>query len=402
MPEGTLRPTWAEIDLDALAANVRLLREVAAPAALCAVVKADGYGHGAVAVARSALDAGATWLAVAVVDEAVALRDAGITAPILLLSDPVADAVEATLAHSVTPTLSSRGGVAALGRAAERLGVQATVHLKIDTGMHRLGVVPEAVGELVEAALDAPGLGIGGVFTHLAVADGDSPEDREFTDLQLRRFEQALKVVRSQGVEPGLRHAANSAATIAYPSSRYDLVRTGIAIYGEVSSPFVGEALAAATGGRGLEPVLALHSRVVALRRLTAGERPSYGRLRPLSVDSLVATVPIGYADGVPRRFFSAGGEVLIGGRRRPLAGVVTMDQMVVDCGGAGDVEVGDEVVLLGRQGSERITVSEWAGRLGTINHEVLTLIGARVPRVTSREAKALRDGGLPGGQRPQ
>ncbi len=402
MPEGTLRPTWAEIDLDALSANVRLLREMAAPAALCAVVKADGYGHGAVSVARSALDAGAAWLAVAVVDEAVALREAGLSAPILLLSDPVADAVEATLAHSVTPTLSGRGGVAALGRAAARLGVEAAVHLKIDTGMHRLGVAPEEVAELAAEVCDTPGIGIGGVYTHLAVADGDSSEDREFTELQLRRFDEGLAAVRSRGVDPYLRHAANSAGTIAYPASRYDLVRTGIAMYGEVSSPFVGQALASATAGRRLEPVLSLHSRVVALRRLAAGERPSYGRLRPLPANSVVATVPIGYADGVPRRFFTGGGQVLIRGRRRPLAGVVTMDQMVVDCGGGDEVEVGDEVVLVGSQGAERIGVSEWAGWLGTVNHEVLTLFGARVPRVVSRDAKALRDGGVPGGSRPR
>ncbi len=361
------------------------------------MVKADGYAHGAVRVARAALDAGAEWLAVAVVDEAVELREAGIDASILLLSEPVADATEAVVEHSITPALYSRPCLEALGRAADRARRDVDVHVKVDTGMHRIGVAPDDAGPLAAAVRALPRVALGGVFTHLAVADGDSTQDREFTELQLRGFERALDGVRSQGIEPGLRHAANSAATIAYPPARYDLVRTGIAIYGEVPSPTVGDALAQATGGRGLRPVRSLHSRVVALRSLAAGERPSYGRVRPLPLDSVVATVPIGYADGVPRRFFHAGGEVLIRGRRRPLAGVMTMDQMVVDCGPDGDVEVGDEVVLIGAQGGERVTVSEWAGLLGTVNHEVLTLLGARVPRVAAHEAKALRDGGVPG-----
>ncbi len=396
MAEGRLRPTWVEVDLEALSSNVALMREIAGSAALCAVVKADGYGHGASDAAAAALDAGAAWLAVAVMDEAVALRDAGITAPILLLSDPAPDAAAEVVVQRVTPTVSSRASVRAIASAAARVGVEATVHLKIDTGMHRIGVAPEAAGELAREVADAPGVALGGVFTHLAVADGASAEDREFTALQLRRFEEGVLAVRAQGASGFLRHAANSAATIAHPAARYDLVRTGIAIYGEVSSAAVADALWA-SGGRRLEPVMSLRSRVVAQHRLAAGERPSYGRLRPLPADSTVATVPIGYADGLPRRYFSAGGEVLIRGQRRPLAGVVTMDQIVVDCGPGGDVELGDEVVLLGAQGEERISVGEWAGILGTINHEVLTLIGARVPRVVSSDAKALRDGGVPG-----
>ncbi len=396
MAEGTFRPTWLEVDLDALSANVALLRAIVAPASMCAVVKADGYGHGAEAVASAALQAGADWLAVAVVDEAIALREAGIAAPILLLSDPVADAAAAVVANRVTATVSSRATLEALASASARLGIRADVHLKVDTGMHRIGVAPEHLAGLARAALEASGVELCGVFTHLAVADGASEEDRAFTALQLARFDDSLHAVRELAERPLLGHAANSAAAIAYPGARYDLVRTGIAIYGEVPSQAVGDALAGAATGRRLQPVMSLRSRVVALRRLAAGERPSYGRVRPLPVGSTVATVPLGYADGLPRRYFAAGGEVLIGRRRRALAGVVTMDQIVVDCGPDDDVEVGDEVVVLGAQGDERITVSEWARVVGTIHHEVLTLIGARVPRIASSDAKALHDGGVP------
>ncbi|MGH8995403.1 MAG: alanine racemase, partial [Acidimicrobiales bacterium] len=213
-------------------------------------------------------------------------------------------------------------------------------------------------------------------------------EDREFTDLQLSRFEAHLAELEARGVRPALRHAANSAGTIAHPRARFDMVRTGIALYGELPHPSMAAALATAGDGAALRPVMSLRSQVVAVRRLDAGERPSYGRLRPLPEASTVATVPVGYADGVPRRLFDNGGEVLIGGRRRPLAGAVTMDQIVVDCG-ADDVAVGDEVVLIGPQGDGHIGASEWAERLGTISYEVLTGIGPRVPRVVSGVKKA-------------
>ena len=388
MAEGIRRPTWAEIDLDALCANVRLLREVSAPAALCAVVKADGYGHGAAAVAEAAIKAGAVGLAVALVEEGIELRQAGIAAPILLLSEPSIDAAEAVLEHTLTPTLYSEEGLAALERAAHVVGGRGTVHVKVDTGMHRVGLEPGMVVDFVGAVNKAPGLTLQGFWTHLAVADGEGAEDREFTELQVSRFEQHLRDMGERGIRPAVRHAANSAGAIAYPGSRFDLVRTGIALYGELPRPSMAGALAAAAGDRSLQPVLSLRARVVALRRLDAGERPSYGRARPLPASSLVATVPIGYADGMPRRLFESGGEVLIGGRRRPLAGTVTMDQILVDCGPEGDVSVGDEVVLIGRQGHQSIDAAEWAERLGTISYEILTGIGPRVPRVTRVQAR--------------
>jgi len=380
--EGTTRPTVALVDVDALAANVALLRQVVAPAQLVAVVKADAYGHRSPLVAAAALEAGAAGLAVALVEEGIELREAGVGGPVLVLTEPPPEAAEAVVEHDLTPTLYSEPGRAALEAAAARRRAPVGVHLKVDTGMHRVGVEPDRLLELARAVADSEWLGLEGLWTHLAVADGSAEEDRRFTAVQLARFAEHLGILQSAGLRPAVRHAANSAGAIAHPASRLDLVRVGIALYGELPSPAVAEALALAAPGAALRPVLSLVSKVVAVRHLGAGERPSYGRLRPLPTPSWVATVPVGYADGVPHRLFGGGGEVLIGGRRRPLAGAVTMDQIVVDCGPEGDVAVGDEVVLLGEQGGERISAQEWAQRTGTIAYEILTGIGARVPRV--------------------
>jgi alanine racemase len=380
--EGRSRPAWAEIDLSAIRHNAALLGRLSAPAALCAVVKADAYGHGAPAAARAAVAGGAARLAVALVDEGVELREAGIPEPVLLLSEPPPEAAGAVVAAGLTPTVASIGSVAGLAAAATALGAVLPVHVKVDTGMHRVGADPAEAAALAAAVAAEPALVLEGLWTHLAVADGESAEDRAYTAAQLDRFDAVVSGLAAAGHRPAILHAANSAGAIAWPRSRYDMVRSGIALYGHLPSPALADAFAAATGGASLRPTLALRARVTAVRRLDAGERPSYGRLRPLPVASVVATVPIGYADGVPRALFDAGFEVLIGGRRCPLAGMVTMDQIVVDCGPDASVAPGDEVTLLGRQGSEEITVAEWAGRLGTIGYEVLCGIGPRVPRV--------------------
>lgn len=350
--------------------------ERCAPAAVCVVVKADGYGHGAVAVARAVLEAGATWLAVALVEEGEALRQAGVGGPVLLLSEPPAEAMGAVVAARLTPTLYSGAGVAAAARAVARSHAPVGVHLKVDTGMHRVGADPEDVVGLARAVVAERGLRLDGLWTHLAVAD--EPAQDAFTAVQLKRFEEARDSLAAAGISPGLLHAANSAGALAHPSARYDLVRCGISVYGYAP----GAALAGAVD---LRPVLSLKSRVSLVRTLPAGERLSYGRRYVVGEPgAVIATVPLGYADGVPRRLSAVGGEVLVGGRRRPLAGTVTMDQLMIDCGPgpAAGVAVGDEVVLLGRQGDEVITADEWAGRLDTISYEVLCGIGSRVPRV--------------------
>jgi alanine racemase len=367
-----LRPVWGEVDLDALRVNTRVLAALARPAVLLAVVKADAYGHGALPVARAALDAGATWLGVALVEEGAALRDAGIDAPILVLSEPAPAAAGAVVAHRLTPVVYTPAAIEALAKAVVDAGRETTlaVHLKVDTGMHRVGcTVGDALG-LVDAIGAHPELVLGGICTHFAVAD--DPE-HPYTADQVASFDALLADLDRAGTRPPLVHAANSAGLLAGPAARYDLVRVGIGLYGVPPS----EALADRAE---LQPVLSLHARVAHVKELPAGSRVSYGLRYQLERAARIVTVPVGYADGVPRNLGLVGGEVLMHGRRFPVAGAVTMDQLMVDVGDA-PVEVGDDVVLLGRQGDEEITAGEWAHRLGTIAYEIVAGIGPRVPR---------------------
>lgn len=361
---------WADIDLDAVAANVAHLRDLVAPAAVCAVVKAGGYGHGAVPVARAAVAAGADWLAVAHVAEGEALREAGIHVPVLLLSEPDLALMGRVVAADLRPTLYTHAGIAAASVAAETAGSTLHVHLKVDTGMRRVGADPVDAVARAKEIVGSPGLELDGVWTHLAVAD--EPDD-PFTAEQLRRYDAVLDELAAAGTRPAVRHAANSAAAIAHPSARYDLVRCGIAVYGIAPSPAVA-------GGAELEPALTLRSEVAFVKQVGAGEGISYGLRHRFERDTTVATVTIGYADGVRRRLSEVGGEVLIGGRRRPIVGTITMDQLMVDCGDD-PVAPGDDVVLIGRQGDELITADEWAAHLDTIPYEVVCGIGPRVCR---------------------
>jgi alanine racemase len=383
MAQGRSRPAWAEIDLAAITHNASILARLAAPAELCAVVKAHGYGHGGPAVARAARAGGATRLAVALVDEGVELREHGVDGPVLLLSECGAEAVDTALAYGLTPTLYSIEGIARFAAAARATGRRVAVHVKVDTGMHRVGTAPDELPSVVAAVASEPSLHLEGVWTHLPVADGDTEEDRAFTEAQLHLFDRLVAALAADGTSvPALLHAANTAGTIAYPRSRYGMVRCGLGLYGYLPAAALRDAFDVQAGGAVLQPAMSLKARVVAVRMLDAGERPSYGRLRPLPAASRVATVPIGYADGVPRALFTHGYEVLIGGSRRPLAGMVTMDQIVVDCGDDASVQPGDEVVLLGRQGDETVTADDWAALLGTISWEVLCGVGPRMPRV--------------------
>jgi alanine racemase len=385
MAEGRTRPAWAEVDLDAVAHNVGVLARRAAPAALCAVVKADAYGHGAARLARVALESGATALAVALVDEGLELRADGVDGPILVLSEAAPEAAELLVGAGLRATVTSREGMDAVAAAARRAGVRARVHVKIDTGMHRVGVSPKEAPALAEAVAAEPALELEGLWTHLAVADGVTDEDRRFTAAQLTLFDEIVALL---GARPPLLHAANTAGALAWAPARYDMVRCGIGMYGYAPSDAMADGREdedVKSAIASLRPVLSLKARVSAVRELEAGERPSYGRRRPLAARALVATVPIGYADGVPRRLFDVDCPVLVGGRRRPLAGVVTMDQLMVDCGPTSSVAPGDEVVLIGRQGNEEISAADWARLLGTISYEVLCGIGPRVPRVYLR-----------------
>ncbi len=366
------RPTWVEVDLEAIRHNVRVLTPPGVQ--LMAVVKANAYGHGDVEAARAALEGGATWLGVALVEEGARLRAAGIEAPILVLSEFPEGSEHDALATGLTPTLYSDAGLGRLAQAISRAGsapgpgAAVDVHVKVDTGMHRVGVwPPQETAAFVGRVRDA-GLRLEGLFTHLARSEDDAPT----TDRQLEVFRGALAQVRAAGHVPRLLHAANTAGTILHPSAHFDLVRPGIGIYGVEPGPGVGAAL-------GLRPALTWRSRVTFVKRVAAGESVSYGHHHYLDRDTWLATVPVGYADGYPR-VLSSRADVLLAGRRCRVAGSVTMDQLIVDCG---DLEpcVGDEVVLLGRQGEEAVTAEELGGLAGTIGYEIVSRIGERVPR---------------------
>ncbi len=360
-----MRPSWIEVDLSAIRDNVKAVAAAVTPAEVCAAVKADGYGHGDVPVAEAALEAGATRLAVALVSEGIGLREAGIDAPIVLLSEPLIEDAAEVIRWRLTPSVYRRSFLDAL------LTVAPTgypVHVKIDTGMHRVGAAPEMALELAAAVAGGPLL-LEGVWTHFPVSE----EDFDFTAQQVSALEGFLERLAAQGIRPELVHAANTAGALAHPAARRDFVRIGIGMYGLRPAPGFAPEVP-------LRPAMRLLSRVVHLQRLPAGARPSYGRRRPLAAESTVATVPVGYADGLTRRLAVTGGGALIRGTRYPFAGTITMDQALIDLGDD-PVDLGDDVVFLGHQGGAEITADDWAERLDTVNWEVVCGFGPRLPR---------------------
>ncbi|MGF1616357.1 MAG: alanine racemase [Acidimicrobiia bacterium] len=356
-----MRPTYATVDLGAIRRNVRAIATAIAPSEVCAVVKADGYGHGDAPVATAAVDAGASRLAVALVEEGIRLREAGVEGPILVLSEPTPDAASEFARWDLTPTVYSTDFADALAS----VGFRSGLHLKIDTGMHRVGVSPEEWPALV-SLVRRHHLEIEGVFTHFADADADP----DFTRAQIERFDETVDFDVRQI------HLANTPGALLFPEARRDFSRIGIGIYGLHPCQATREVV-------DLEPAMAITTRISHVQRLPAGTRLSYGRITPLEEDSTVATIPIGYADGFWRNL-SRGGRVLIGGESHPVAGTVTMDQTMVAVGDA-EVAVGDEAVLIGQQGPASISADEWADRLGTISYEVVCSIGPRVPRRYTR-----------------
>jgi alanine racemase len=367
----------ARVNLAAVSRNVaRLLAAVRPGTALCAVVKADGYGHGAVPMASAALAGGATWLAVATALEAAELRAAGISSPVLVMgavSDeelPVAVAARAELvAWSPRFVDQVAQGVGSAGTTAVR------VHVKLDTGMGRLGtrVLGDALQVAAQVAARGPRLELAGAMTHFASAD----EDPEFTAEQLVRFEPFVRQLR--GRWPGIVvHAANSAATLREPASHFDLVRCGIAVCG-------GDPMNLDPSTHGLELAMELTSYVAAVKEARPGESAGYGRRWVADDGTWLATVPVGYGDGF-RRAFSNNCEVLIGGRRYPLVGTVSMDNITVEVSGPDAVRCGDVVTLIGADGDERVTAEELARRIDTINYEILCGVSGRVPRVYHRD----------------
>ncbi|HEU5318180.1 MAG TPA: alanine racemase [Chloroflexota bacterium] len=366
------RAAWMEVDLDAIAGNLERLRAIAAPAAVMAVLKADAYGHGAVRVARTAVQHGAAALGVAVLSEAAALRERGIGAPILVLGYTPAWQARDVVRAGVAVSVFSLDVAQALSRASAALARPAVrVHIKVDTGMHRLGVAPEEAVGFARAVAALPGVEIEGVFTHFASAD---EADDAYTRLQLERFRRVLAEWEAAGLaRPQWVHAANSAATLRFPEARFDMVRTGIALYGmhpsgEVRCP------------EGFRAALRLKTQLAQVKEIEEGEPVSYGRTWVAARRSRIGILPIGYADGF-RRAPANWGEVLVRGRRAPVVGRVCMDMCVVDVTDVEGARVGDEVVLIGEQQEDRLTAEEVAAQLGTINYEVVSQILARVPR---------------------
>lgn len=368
-----MRPTHAEIDLSAIAANVALACRLAGPETrVMAVVKADAYGHGAVPVARVALAAGATWLGVAIPEEAIPLREAGIACGILVLGPVAPEQAELVADHDLEQCVCDPAQAEALDRAARARGRVLALHLKVDTGMGRVGLRPGEVRGVAEKIRALPSVRLAGLMTHFADAEAEEPG---FAREQLARFADAARDLAAAGIPVPLRHAANSAALLFLPEARLDLVRPGIMLYGYHPR-----------GPRGgpeppLRPALRLRTAISQIRDVARGESVSYARTFVAPRDLRVATLPVGYADGCGR-LLSNRGQVLIRGQRVPIVGRVCMDMTMVDVSSLPDVRVGDEAVLIGRQGADEITADEAAELQGTISYEVLCRIGPRVPRV--------------------
>ncbi len=366
-------PVLARVDLTAIRDNVALLRDRAGGAAVMAMVKAEGYGHGLVAAARAALAGGATWLGVARLAEGLELRRAGISGRVLLVLSAPGEAYAEAVAHDIDLTVGSLDLLAEVAAAARKTERTARIHLKADTGLSRGGCTLADWPVLVDAALAEPSVQVVGLYSHFACAD--TPGHPSVAG-QLDGFAQAVEAAEKAGARPEVRHLANSAAILTLPEARYDLVRPGIAIYGLTPIPELG--------GFGLRPAMTLTARTAMVKRVAAGSGVSYGHTYVTDRETTLALVPAGYGDGVPRAGSSLL-EVLAGGRRRRVAGRVCMDQFVLDVGDD-RIETGDEVVLFGPGDRGEPTAQDWADAIGTISYEIVTRIGARVPRVYEGE----------------
>jgi len=374
--DAAIRPTRLEVDLEAVCENAAALHRVSGGVDVFAVVKADAYGHGAVPVARALAAAGrVAGFAVSLVEEGTQLREAGIEIPILVMGPALDGGYYELIGRDMLAMVTDPADLDRLAEIGRRRGRPIDVHLKVDTGMGRLGIAVDEVQGLVSRILAAGGVNVTGIATHFACADIDDPADEScMTNEQLRELEGALVAARAAGAQPNVVHAANSAAALRFPAARADLVRPGLAVYGSGHAEECVE--------QGFRSVVRLVTEVVQLRDVRAGTAVSYGALWRAQQPSRLAILPIGYADGVPKRL-TGHAEVLIRGQRCPVVGAVCMDITVVDVTALGDAAtVGDEVVLLGAQESACIRVSEFAERAGVIPYEVTCGITKRVPRV--------------------
>jgi alanine racemase len=369
------RPTWAEIDLEALSENLSVIREhVGRDQNVMAAVKADAYGHGAVPCARRLEAEGVDWFGVAMPEEGIELRAAGVTRPILCLGGFWKGQQNACLQQDLTPVVYQLDKIGLLDRAARDAGVVADVHVKIDTGMGRLGVRSDDVSQFCEALSRFQNIRVDGLMTHLASAD--DPDQEAFTKDQLERFSKAVALFRDQGFSPSYIHAANSAGAFAYPQARGNMVRPGGTLYG-----FSRDVLPAKITMPLLRPVMSLHSRIMLLKDVGEGEKLGYGCSFETSRESLIATIPIGYDDGY-RRALSNRGRVIVKGKFAPVVGRVSMDLTLIDVTDVPGVSLDDQVILIGRDSELSITAEEVAETAGTISYEITCGISSRVPRI--------------------
>lgn len=369
-----LRPVWAEIDLSAIENNIREIRRLTKPSAkVMAVVKANAYGHGAVEVSKTVLTNGADWLAVALLQEAVELREAGFSVPILILGYTPLEQMELVITNDLRQTIYSLEQAEALSSAAGKAGRKATVHIKVDTGMGRIGFLPkqESIDSIIKIAR-LPHLEVEGIYTHFAIADA---EDKDYSIEQLQYFQWLLDQLAKSGLHISIRHAANSAGLIDLPEAHFDLVRPGLILYGMYPSNEVQKTKLF------LRQAMSLKAEVSYVKQVAKGTAISYGCTFVTARHSQIASLPLGYADGYTR-LLSNNTDVLIKGKRAPIVGRVCMDQCMIDVTGFEDVAMGDEVVLMGRQENEFISAEEIASRIGTINYEVVCMFSSRVPRV--------------------
>ncbi len=370
-----MRPTYAEIDLAAIRHNIRQIRDMVGPAVkLIAVVKANAYGHGAVKVSRAALEAGADCLAVAIPEEGAELRGAGLAVPIFILGLTPPDQAKLVVDYHLTATVATMDCIRALSHAARDSGRRCRIMLKADTGMGRIGIAPVQLEEFRQYIQASPGVELVGLFTHLATADA---ADKAYADKQLAVFRTAVDRLAAKTNLTYI-SAANSATTIDLPHGRFNTVRPGIIIYGLPPSHEMHKSL-------DLRPAMQLKTRIAYIKEVSAGTPVSYGCTYTTPGPTFLATLPVGYADGYSRHL-SNRAAVLIGEKRRPVVGRVCMDQIVVDLGADADAAIGDEAVLVGRQGKEEITLTELADLAGTINYELACAVSPRVPRLYFNE----------------
>ncbi|MDD4571160.1 MAG: alanine racemase [Clostridia bacterium] len=367
------RPAWVEVNLPLITHNVREIRRIIKPETeIMAVVKANGYGHGAERVAFSVLDSGANRLGVATLGEGVCLRMAGIMAPIFVLGYVAADQADLAIKYNIGQTVYSFAAAQAISLKAQERNRKALVHIKVDTGMGRIGFLPnEASLEEIVRIMKLPGLFVEGIYTHFSTADY---KDKTWTLGQKKIFDGFCEAIENKGYHIPIKHAANSAAMIDMPETHYNMVRPGLAIYGSYPSQEVNHDII------DIIPALSVKARVSYVKKVPAGTPISYGRNYITSEPRIIASLPLGYADGYSRSL-SKGGEVLLRGKRVPIVGNICMDQLMVDVTELGFVDIGEKAVIIGKNGNENITIEEIAEKTHTINHEVICLLSERLPR---------------------